>query len=119
MSLRKIWHWLVTSRRTRALEEEIARLRQQNFALVSSILGATGVPPLRMFSGKGKNACSSIGKIQPSARVSLAQDRRAPQPLRRLSWHQIGMRAELAEARLLRMRSNVGVVTAPSRPDDA
>lgn len=34
-------------RRRRALEEEVARLRAENWALVNSILGIAGIPPVR------------------------------------------------------------------------
>ncbi|MHB8484258.1 MAG: hypothetical protein ACYDCM_00805 [Candidatus Acidiferrales bacterium] len=36
------------TRYTRALEDEVARLRAENRALVNSILGVAGIPPMRM-----------------------------------------------------------------------
>jgi hypothetical protein len=36
------------SRYTRSLEEDIARLRNENRALINSILGISGLPPLRL-----------------------------------------------------------------------
>ncbi|MHB8413357.1 MAG: hypothetical protein ACYDDI_15625 [Candidatus Acidiferrales bacterium] len=38
------------SRYTRALEDEVARLRAENHALVNSILGVAGIPPMRAAS---------------------------------------------------------------------
>jgi hypothetical protein len=56
MHLRQIWQRLTTSRHTRTLEafalvehalnEEIARLRAENRALLNSILGIAGIPPI-------------------------------------------------------------------------
>jgi len=38
------------TRYTRALEDEVARLRAENRALVNSILGVAGIPPMRRSS---------------------------------------------------------------------
>ena len=38
----------VRTRYARALEGEVARLRAENWALVNSILGVAGIPPMRM-----------------------------------------------------------------------
>ncbi len=46
MTLREIWRRLVATRYTGALEREVARLRQENRALLNSILGIAGVPPI-------------------------------------------------------------------------
>jgi hypothetical protein len=56
MHLREIWKRITTTRYTRALEafahmecamkEEIARLRAENRALLNSILGIAGIPPI-------------------------------------------------------------------------
>jgi hypothetical protein len=46
MMLREIWGRLVATNYTRALEREVARLRAENRALLNSILGIAGVPPI-------------------------------------------------------------------------
>ena len=46
ISLRTLWQRITTTRYTRALEAEVARLRAENRALLNSILGIAGVPPL-------------------------------------------------------------------------
>jgi hypothetical protein len=46
MTLREIWGRLVATNYTRALEREVARLRAENRALLNSILGIAGVPPI-------------------------------------------------------------------------
>jgi hypothetical protein len=46
MRLREMWGRLVTTNYTRALEREVARLRAENRALLNSILGIAGVPPI-------------------------------------------------------------------------
>lgn len=52
MSFLSLCRWIaarfrVRTRYTRALEEEVARLRAENRALVNSILGVAGIPPMR------------------------------------------------------------------------
>jgi hypothetical protein len=46
MTLRGIWGRLVATNYTRALERDVARLRAENRALLNSILGIAGVPPI-------------------------------------------------------------------------
>lgn len=46
MKLRESWGRLVGTNYTRALESDVARLRMENRALLNSILGLAGVPPL-------------------------------------------------------------------------
>jgi hypothetical protein len=46
MELHPIWLRLTSTRYTRALEAEVARLRAENRALLNSILGIAGVPPI-------------------------------------------------------------------------
>ena len=82
-----MWHSLMTwlsrharSRYVRLLEREVERLRAENRALVNSLLGTAGFPP-----------------------VSLEDDaRRGPTamtPVRRRTWTQIARDRELAAAR--------------------
>jgi hypothetical protein len=46
MELHPIWRRLTATRYTRALEADVARLRAENRALLNSILGIAGVPPI-------------------------------------------------------------------------
>jgi hypothetical protein len=46
MTLREIWGQLFRTNYMRALERAVARLRAENRALLSSILGIAGVPPI-------------------------------------------------------------------------
>jgi hypothetical protein len=46
-----LWHWLTTTRYTRLLEEELARLRVENVALRNSIYARAGVPPIEYAAG--------------------------------------------------------------------
>ncbi len=78
-----IMAWLARharSRYVRMMEEEVARLRAENRALVNSLLGTAGFPP-----------------------VSLDDDLRrcvtALPPVRRRTWTQIARDRELAAAR--------------------
>lgn len=44
--IRKIWNRIAKRKYTRALEAEVARLRGENRALLNSILGIAGIPPI-------------------------------------------------------------------------
>lgn len=46
MNIREIWQRTTATRYTRGLEAEVARLRAENRALLNSILGIAGVPPI-------------------------------------------------------------------------
>jgi hypothetical protein len=46
MKLREVWGRLFRANYTRALERDVARLRAENRALLNSILGIAGVPPI-------------------------------------------------------------------------
>ena len=66
------WRWLIPrwrDRYTRTLEDEVERLRAENRALLNSLLGTAGFPP-----------------ILPALRDE-ARQARVP-PVRRRSWHQ-------------------------------
>jgi hypothetical protein len=75
--------WLarhLRSRYVRLLEEETARLRAENHALVNSLLGTAGFPPLVL---EGDS---------PHGPVALP-------PVRRRTWAQISREKELAAGR--------------------
>ncbi|MGB8590899.1 MAG: hypothetical protein WA755_04755 [Candidatus Acidiferrales bacterium] len=48
MDFRQIWQTFTSTRYTRSLEDEIIRLRAENRALVNSIIGIAGIPPLKI-----------------------------------------------------------------------
>lgn len=94
--LKTSWRWLTTTRYTRTLEAEVERLRAENRALLNSLLGTAGFPPIEM----------SEAKTQP------------PIPrVRRRSWHQIAALREFAAA--AKSATADGTSPAPARPDSA
>jgi hypothetical protein len=68
------------SRYVRMLEEDVARLRAENRALVNSLLGTAGFPPI---------------SLEDDARRSGV----AMSPVRRRTWTQIARERELAAAK--------------------
>ncbi|MFZ0038012.1 MAG: hypothetical protein WAK91_11350 [Candidatus Acidiferrales bacterium] len=74
-TLREIWSRLTTSRYTAALTAENARLRAENRALLNSILGIAGIPPLRVDVGierqrrRDLQIAANVRKAGPSAAV--------------------------------------------------
>jgi hypothetical protein len=124
MTLRELMQRLLSSRYTRALEADVARLRAENRALLNSILGVAGVPPivvaennvspgagLRMPAGPvTQNSSAGAAKVaaapakQPgrfaarAAATAGANEKIVP-PMRRRSWHQIFRTLEINSAR--------------------
>jgi len=117
MTIREMWRRITPTRYRRALEDEVARLRAENRALLNSILGIAGVPPIPADtptscaesprithpvprpgleappSGPGSSARGSIGwrLADGGARVTA--------PLRRRSWQQINRMLEFESAK--------------------
>lgn len=99
---------------TRALEEEVARLRAENRALVNSILGLAGIPPmsvleagdLRLDAGKvkldGTSGSTMLHRHFATRVQGDADEEKSATPLRRRSWRQIGRAREVEDARAAR-----------------
>lgn len=127
MTLQQIWQRITTTRYTRALEIEVARLRAENRALLNSILGIAGVPPLPTDAPPLASIGASLSgphanrEQNPPARIPLRKiraDSTSPQsessvsanaiggvganaaiPMRRRSWHQINRILEFESAK--------------------
>jgi hypothetical protein len=131
-----LWQRVTVTRYARALEEEaarqraeIARLRAENRALLNSILGIAGIPPIvvteaeiesarnsdEAAGGKG-SAAGDAQRVTGSAGDGRAKVRRGPSTvangtgqangvggrlagIRRRSWHQINRMLEFESAR--------------------
>ncbi|MGH9746926.1 MAG: hypothetical protein ACRD59_12560 [Candidatus Acidiferrales bacterium] len=118
ISLREAWRRITTTRYTRMLEAEVARLRSENRALLNSILGIAGIPPvtaseadvLTVKSQADSFLPSSINPSQPGAihsRQPKPATARNPgsvlapnviAPMRRRSWQQINRMLEFESA---------------------
>lgn len=124
MKLRELWRQLLTSKYSHALEAEILRLRLENRALLNSILGIAGVPPivvapedLAAIPGTVNVSTAKLGTSKPvasaqaqmsvnasagepgNARVAVKSLANVSAPMRRRSWHQIYRMLEIASAR--------------------
>lgn len=116
MKLRDVWQGFTATRYTRVLEAEVARLQAENRALLNSILGIAGVPPitvipdsvsigaqpataeLRHAAAAGTTPPTRPSKIMNAANGN-ARDVNAVTPMRRRSWHQIYRMLEIDSAR--------------------
>ncbi|HKQ86250.1 MAG TPA: hypothetical protein VJS43_05690, partial [Candidatus Acidoferrales bacterium] len=88
--------WLVTSKYVRALEAEVERLRAENRALMNSILGIAGIPPVMTQSAPAQpptNAprSTSNGKVANGSAVVA--------PVRKRSWQQVNRALEIEAAK--------------------
>jgi hypothetical protein len=114
VTLRELWKRITTTRYTHALEAEVARLRAENRALLNSILGIAGVPPipvtvpddsvfragaLREAPGTVRAAKTGGSRDASSHRNDSSGGVQVAAPMRRRSWHQINRMLELESAR--------------------
>jgi hypothetical protein len=97
------------TRYTQALEAEVARLRAENRAMLNSILGIAGVPPIPAQESEVAAVREATGAgtvpegAQPPRRAVAGSSPRStggqvPTPLRRRSWHQINRMLEFQSA---------------------
>src|SRR5271154_543965 len=111
MKIPEIWRKITATRYTQELEAEVARLRAENRALLNSILGIAGVPPISVQAseiedarepsptGNGKEAGSKASATL-NARAGAQQGSiQVATPLRRRSWQQINRMLEFESAK--------------------
>jgi len=116
MTIREMWRRITPTQYRRALEDEVARLRAENRALLNSILGIAGVPPI---PADTPTSCAEPPRIThpvprpgleapPSGPGTLSRGRlgrlgdggaRVTAPLRRRSWQQINRMLEFESAK--------------------
>jgi hypothetical protein len=111
MRLSEIWRRLFSTKYSASLEAEVARLRAENRALLNSILGIAGVPPIIVSAaetavGPGIVPASAAGTKATSATTGAAGLRGSMKtaasiaaPTRRRSWHQVYRMLEIDAAR--------------------
>ncbi len=111
LNVRSVWGKVAVRLRgsyARALEEEVARLRAENRALVNSILGLAGIPPMHVMepgglkAGKAGADRSVASKRQncdfETLKARPVNEEKSLMPLRRRSWQQIGRALEMEDA---------------------
>jgi hypothetical protein len=116
MNIQTIWRRITATRYTRALEADVARLRAENRALLNSILGIAGVPPITVLPDSVSIGAQSATAEHRDAVVASATQPRLPSakmnatngrtqganmvtPMRKRSWHQIYRMLEIDSAR--------------------
>jgi hypothetical protein len=117
MRMMEIWRRVTATRYTRGLEAEVGRLRAENRALLNSILGIAGVPPIFVdvapVAGRNTDAAAATkadetGEREASSLRSLGMTAKsetreshaqAASPMRRRSWQQIHRALEFESAR--------------------
>ena len=89
-------------RRRRELQGEVVRLRAENRALMNSILGIAGVPPVTVPAETamllGVQAESAVGAAVAAAEKRA--EKKDVSPMRRRSWHQVNRMLEIDAARV-------------------
>ncbi|HLW43612.1 MAG TPA: hypothetical protein VKS00_03935 [Candidatus Acidoferrales bacterium] len=118
---------------TRALEDEVARLRVENRALVNSILGVAGIPPMRMAAAA--NSPQYLSQLANTQSASVGETLGSPgrgkprpyeceaadsemsahiTPLRKRTWQQIERAREIEDARAARRERETDTETFPT-----
>ena len=95
--IRSVWKRLVTSRYVEALEIEVTRLRIENRALMNSILGIAGVPPVITSEGSGQGSATAAASSATASKVAATVQ--AASAVRRPSWHQVNRTLEFESAK--------------------
>ncbi len=125
MRVGEIWQRVTASRYTQGLEVEVGRLRAENRALLNSILGIAGVPPILVdvapVAGRntdaaaatkadetGEREASSLRSLGMTAKSETREGRaQAASPMRRRSWQQIHRALEFESARKKEKRGDI------------
>lgn len=91
--VKELWKWLVTSKYVLALEAEVERLRAENRALMNSVLGIAGVPPVI-----AQNELTAA--VNPQVKTNGQGAGAAPAvPVRKRSWQQVNRALEIEAAK--------------------
>ena len=96
--IREFWHWLTANKYVQMLEAEIERLRAENRALMNSILGIAGVPPV-ISAPAATPTPSSSSQSAATGAVKASGNGSSVAPLRRRSWQQVNRTLENEAAR--------------------
>lgn len=122
----QFWERITSRRYVGALEAEVARLRMENRALLNSILGIAGVPPISVPStnSDGQGFAPRIGADENSntalrGRSGNGSGPGAQQlaPMRRRSWQQITRALEFESAKQADATNGAAAATAPARQE--
>jgi hypothetical protein len=97
MTLREFWVRITSTRYTRALEAEVQYLRAENRALLNSILGIAGVPPISVLPGEAPagRALEAPATAGVGAAAGNGTGPKIAVPMRRRSWQQINRMLEM------------------------
>jgi hypothetical protein len=104
MNIPQMWRRVTTTRYARVLEAEVSRerannerLRAENRALLNSILGIAGVPPLPA-SVEDLAAVEAAAGSAPRISVAPSKGAHVAVPMRKRSWQQINRMLEFESA---------------------
>jgi hypothetical protein len=97
--LRDFWRRLIASKYVQALEAEVARLRAENRALMNSILGIAGIPPVITPDSGAAQSGVTAAIAKTGGSVNVGSGALIPAPVRRRSWQQVNRALEMEAAK--------------------
>jgi hypothetical protein len=97
--IRELWKKLITNKYVQALEAEVARLRAENRALMNSILGIAGIPPVITPESEGSQSATTAAKTSTGANGKVQGVTQVATPVRRRSWQQVNRALEMEAAK--------------------
>jgi hypothetical protein len=97
--IRDLWRRLIASKYVQALEAEVARLRAENRALMNSILGIAGIPPVITPESGGVQPATSVAKTSVGSNGKVPGGTHVAAPVRRRSWQQVNRALEMEAAK--------------------
>jgi hypothetical protein len=135
MNIGELWQRIISTRYASTLEAEVARLRAENRALLNSILGIAGVPPLpamavdvaaSQINGANNNdpqvpaagAVTSSAQLTPRSRARAVDPVPGPHiavPMRKRSWQQITRMLEFESAQKEKPTADAATSRATAR----
>ncbi|HSY59497.1 MAG TPA: hypothetical protein VK795_08055 [Terriglobales bacterium] len=133
MNLSNLWRRIISTRYASTLEAEVARLRAENRALLNSILGIAGVPPLPATAADLRASQNNEIKVPeqpalvtsaqaaPRNRASSAGAVNGPHiavPIRKRSWQQITRMLEFESAQKEKPAADAATMRAIARDTD-
>jgi hypothetical protein len=97
--IKSLWKWLTTNKYVLGLEAELTRLRAENRALMNSILGIAGIPPIITDASANSPTAGATTQVTGTADARTQNVGQSAAPVRKRSWQQVNRALEFESAK--------------------